>query len=48
MIERRYQYWSRNGIVWTKWFEYTTKKTLKELLKQKPIFKYLKEEYREV
>ena len=47
MIQKRYQYWGPNHtILWTDWFEYSTDKTLRELLKQKPTFKKLKEEYR--
>lgn len=49
MIERRYQYWGPNAqILWTNWFKYNTNKSLKELQKIKPLFKKLKEEYREV
>lgn len=49
MIEHRYQYWSKNGIVWTDWFDlyWCDSDDLEKLKKRKPAFKNLKEEYRE-
>lgn len=47
MIERRYQYYGPGGkIMWTTWFKYESNIPYKKLIKQKPTFKNLKEEYR--
>lgn len=40
-LYKRYQYWSKLGIVWTDWFECMNRSV-------RPAFKNLKEEYAEV
>ena len=53
IIERRYEYYSRDGITWTKWFNYHTcdsvleaNEMLKGYKKDKEAFKKLHGEYR--
>lgn len=38
-IEKKYQHWSKDGIIWTEWFAYNSYDTREEAEKALPIIK---------
>ncbi len=51
MIQKRFQYWSNNGMSWTEWFDFCNDDTLLEKLQAKGRWQLaytLRNEYRKI
>ena len=46
-MQKRYQYWSKDGLVWTKWFDWDTDYMPEFQMEDRRIFCRLKNEYRD-
>ena len=47
IMQKRYQYWSKDGLVWTDWFDWDTDYMPEYQMEDRRIFCRLKNEYRD-
>jgi hypothetical protein len=47
IMQKRYQYWSKDGLVWTDWFDWDTDFMPEYQMEDRRIFCRLKNEYRD-